>query len=84
MGIITILGLAAAACTTISFLPQAIKTIRTKQTNDLSMGMYSVLSMGVFLWLIYGLLIEDLPIILANGITFAFTATILALIIRYR
>ena len=81
---ITILGLTAAICTTISFLPQAIKTIKTKQTKDLSLGMYSVLTAGVLLWIIYGILIEDLPIILANGITFIFTSTILILIIKYK
>jgi len=84
MELITILGLIAAICTTISFLPQAIKTIKTKQTKGLSLGMYSVLTTGVFLWIVYGLLIGDLPIVLANGITFIFTATILVLIIKYK
>ena len=84
MEINTILGLIAAICTTIAFLPQAIKTIKTKQTKDLSLGMYLVLTTGVLLWIIYGILIGDLPIILANSITFIFTATILILIIKYK
>jgi MtN3 and saliva related transmembrane protein len=84
MEMITILGLVAAICTTISFLPQAIKTIKTKQTKGLSLGMYSVLTTGVFLWIIYGILIGDVPLILANGITFIFTATILFLIIKHK
>lgn len=84
MNLITILGLVAATLTTISFLPQAIKTIKTKQTKDLSLGMYSVLTTGVFLWFLYGILIRDLPIILANGITLIFTAAILFLIIKYK
>jgi MtN3 and saliva related transmembrane protein len=84
MELTTILGLVAATCTTISFLPQAIKTIKTKITKDLSLGMYSVFTTGVFLWLIYGIMIGDLPIILANTITLIFTSTILILIIKYK
>jgi len=84
MNLITILGLIAATCTTISFLPQAIKTIRSKHTKDLSFGMYAVLTTGVFLWFVYGLFIKDIPVILANGITLVFTATILYLIIKYK
>ncbi len=84
MELITLLGLVAATCTTISFLPQAIKTIKTKHTKDLSLGMYTVLTTGVFLWFLYGILIQNLPIILANGITLVFTATILFLIIKYK
>lgn len=82
--LVTFIGLAAAICTTISFLPQAIKTIKTKHTKDLSLGMYAVLTTGISLWLFYGILIKDLPIILANGITLVFTATILFLIIKYK
>ncbi|NMG83576.1 MAG: hypothetical protein GIS02_05155 [Methanosarcinales archaeon] len=84
MNLITILGLIAATCTTISFLPQAIKTIRSKHTKDLSFGMYAVLTIGVFLWFVYGIFIKDIPVILANGITLVFTATILCLIIKYK
>ncbi len=84
MNLITILGLIAATCTTISFLPQAIKTIRSKHTKDLSFGMYAVLTIGVFLWFVYGIFIKDIPVILANGITLIFTATILCLIIKYK
>ncbi|CAD6490243.1 MAG: PQ loop repeat protein [Candidatus Argoarchaeum ethanivorans] len=84
MNLVTILGLVAATCTTISFLPQAIKTIRSKHTKDLSFGMYAVLTIGVFLWFVYGIFIKDIPVILANGITLLFTATILYLIIKYK
>ena len=84
MNLITILGLVAATCTTISFLPQAIKTIRSKHTKDLSFGMYAVLTIGVFLWFVYGIFIKDVPVILANGITLVFTTTILYLIIKYK
>ncbi|MBU0457194.1 MAG: SemiSWEET transporter [Nanoarchaeota archaeon] len=84
MVLVTLLGLLAAACTTISFLPQAIKTIKTKQTKDLSLIMYTILTIGIILWLIYGFFIKDLPIILANGITLIFSVTILILIIKYK
>ena len=81
---ITLLGLVAATLTTASFLPQAIKTIKTRHTKDLSLGMYVLLTTGASLWLIYGILIKDLPIILANGITLIFIITILILIIKYK
>lgn len=81
---ITLLGLVAATLTTASFLPQAMKTIKTRHTKDLSLGMYVLLTTGASLWLIYGILIKDLPIILANGITLIFIITILILIIKYK
>ena len=79
MDITTIIGLLAAAGTTFSYLPQALKTIRSKQTKDLSLGMYVILAIGILLWLIYGLLLQNLPIILANGITIIFVWIILVL-----
>lgn len=84
MDIFTIVGLAAATCTTFSFLPQAVKVIRTKQTKDLSLVMYSVFTLGVFLWLVYGILVKDAPLIIANVITFILAATILIMKIRYK
>jgi MtN3 and saliva related transmembrane protein len=81
---ITVLGLVAAILTTSAFLPQAVKTIKTKHTKDLSLGMYSILTFGIFLWLVYGIFIGDLPIIMANAITLAFCVIILSLIIKYR
>ncbi|MDH5367484.1 MAG: SemiSWEET transporter [Cyclobacteriaceae bacterium] len=84
MGIYTIVGLTAAAFTTFSFLPQAIKVIKTKQTKDLSLVMYSVLTIGLFLWLTYGILVKDIPVIIANLITFIFAAIILIMKIKYK
>jgi len=84
MKITTIIGLVAAFCTTLSFLPQAIKAIRTKHTRDLSLVMYSLFTSGVLLWLIYGILRNDWPVILANAVTLIFAATILFLKIRYK
>lgn len=81
---ITLLGLLAACCTTISFLPQAIRVIITRQTRDISLVMYIIFSAGVLLWLIYGLLTRDLPLIVANAVTFLFSATILIMKLRYK
>ncbi|NTW48462.1 MAG: SemiSWEET transporter [Chlorobiales bacterium] len=84
MSWVTYLGMVAAVCTTASFLPQALKTIRTKNTKDLSLGMYAVLTVGVVLWLVYGLVIRDIPVIAANSVTLFLTMTILVLKIRYK
>ena len=81
---ITVLGMTAAICTTGSFLPQAIKTIRTKRTEGVSVGMYTIFSTGAFLWIIYGIFIRDLPILLANGVTLSFTVIILYFIIKHK
>jgi MtN3 and saliva related transmembrane protein len=66
---VEILGLTAAACTTISFVPQVIKTYKMKSGSGISMGMYLIFLTGVLLWLVYGLIIHNWPIILANIIT---------------
>lgn len=83
MNLTTLIGMTAAICTTVAFVPQAIKTIKSKHTKDLSRGMYTVLSIGVLLWTIYGILIRDLPVILANVVTLIFTSIILILIFKY-
>lgn len=79
---VTILGLLAATLTTIAFVPQVVKTWRTRSTHDISLGMFSLLAAGVFAWLVYGLLIGDLPLVLANGVTFVLASTILYFKIR--
>lgn len=84
MNWVSLLGYLAALCTTISYLPQAIKTIKTRQTKDLSLGMYFLVSIGLLLWFAYGIFIKDLPMILANGITMLFTVTILVLKLKYK
>ena len=84
MEIFTIIGLAAATCTTLAFLPQAIRVIKTRQIKDLSLMMYSVFTLGVFLWLVYGILVKDAPIIIANIITGILAAIILIMKIRYK
>ncbi len=79
-----ILGMVAAAFTTASFLPQAIRIIRTKHTKDISLSMYVIFTTGIFLWLIYGISIRNIPIISANVITFILSFTILILKLRYK
>lgn len=79
----TFIGFGAALLTTIAFLPQAIKTLRTRHTRDISFGMYSLFTLGVTLWLIYGLLLQDWPIILANLVTLCLATTILLLKIKH-
>lgn len=79
----TTLGLVAAACTTIAFAPQALKAWRSRSTADISLSMFLLLVTGIVLWLIYGLLIADIPLIVANGITLCLAGTILALKLRH-
>jgi len=72
------LGYAAASCTTLSFLPQAVLTLRTRDVSGISAGMYSAFTVGVALWLWYGWRLGEWPIIIANAVTLALAATILA------
>ena len=72
------IGYLAATLTTASFLPQAILTIRTKDTESLSLSMYSLFTLGVFCWLIYGIYISDKAIIFANALTLVLAASILS------
>ncbi|KAB8330235.1 hypothetical protein SD80_031020 [Scytonema tolypothrichoides VB-61278] len=81
---ITILGSIAAILTTSSFLPQMLKTWRTKSVKDISFVMLICFNTGIFLWLIYGISLNALPIILANGVTLVFNLIILWLKIKYR
>lgn len=84
MDFVTILGLIAGTFTTIAFLPQLFKTWQSKSAKDVSLGMLMIFSTGVFLWLIYGICLQALPIILANLVTLVFNLIILSLKIRYR
>ncbi|WP_239923731.1 SemiSWEET transporter [Agaribacterium haliotis] len=72
------LGFIAAIATTSSFLPQAIQVLKTRDTASLSLAMYSIFTVGVALWLGYGLVIQDVAMIAANMITFVLAASILA------
>jgi MtN3 and saliva related transmembrane protein len=81
---VTFIGLLAGTLTTIAFIPQLQQTWRTRSANDVSLGMLLTFIIGVFLWLIYGLMLGALPIILANLITLVLTLAILILKVRYR
>lgn len=78
-----IVGLVAAFLTTVAFLPQVIHTLRTRSTEDISLRMYSLYTVGIFLWLVYGLLLRDLPLIASNAVTLLFAGTILTLKLRH-
>ncbi len=82
--IVTIIGLMAAFGTTVSFLPQAIKTIQTKDTSGISLSMYTLFTIGTMLWLIYGLMSNSLPVTIANAVTMLFASIILIYKIRYK
>jgi MtN3 and saliva related transmembrane protein len=77
-----IIGLIAAVCTTFAFIPQVIKVWKTKNTKDLSLRMYSIMFIGIILWLVYGIRINSLSIILANVVTSILVGTILVYIIK--
>ncbi|CCE03428.1 SemiSWEET transporter [Bradyrhizobium sp. STM 3809] len=79
----TIIGLGAAICTTSSFLPQVIKAWRSRSTNDISTGMFVLQTTGNSMWLLYGALISDVPLVVANAITLGLVAAILGLKLRY-
>ena len=74
----------AAFGTTISFLPQAVKTIRTRDTSGISLTMYTFFTIGTLLWLIYGVLSTQWPVAVANAITFVFASTIMVYKIKYK
>ncbi|MGN0244729.1 MAG: SemiSWEET transporter [Lachnospiraceae bacterium] len=78
------IGSIAAVLTTGSFLPQAVKVIKTKDTSGISSMMYMMNVAGIFLWFIYGLIIHDMALIIANGITFVLSSIILICKIRYK
>jgi len=84
MDFTSIIGNIAALLTTISFLPQAIKTIKTKDTGSLSFPMYLLFVTGVSLWLIYGMLNNQMPIIIGNLITLILAGIILGFMVKGR
>jgi MtN3 and saliva related transmembrane protein len=80
---INTIGLLAGLLTTIAFVPQVLKIYRTKSGRDISARMFTMFSIGILLWLYYGVLLQSIPIILANAVTLVLTLAILALKIRY-
>lgn len=82
MHYIDLIGFGAGILTTSSFIPQAYKVFKTKSTRDLSLGMFSVMTCGAILWLIYGFLINNLPTICANLVTVPLSLYILVMKIK--
>jgi MtN3 and saliva related transmembrane protein len=78
------MGYMAAACTTLSFVPQAAKTIRTRDTSGISLWMYVVFTFGIACWFGYGLFLQSWPMIVSNAITFLLSSTILGLKLEHK
>lgn len=77
------IGGTAASLTTAAFIPQAWKIWRTRHTADISLNMYILFTLGVALWLVYGILLESWPIIIANGVTLLLASAVLAMKLKF-
>ncbi len=77
------MGYAAATCTTLSFIPQAVKTIRSRDTSGISLWMYVVFTFGIACWFGYGVFLQSWPMIVSNAITFLLSSTILGLKLKH-
>lgn len=82
MDTISLIGTIAATLTTTSFMPQAAKVIKTRHTHDISLGMYFLMTIGVAVWLVYGIMLEQWPIIISNAIGLIPTSIILFMKLR--
>ena len=80
---VKIVGFAAATCTTLAYAPQFIKVWRTRSTEDISLGMFLVMVLGLVLWLLYGFLSRDTPLVAANAITIVLAGGILFMKLKY-
>ena len=78
------IGFLAAGLTTLSFVPQAWLTFRTRDVSGISLGMYSAFTLGVALWLVYGVLLGAWPLIVANAVTLTLACVILGMKLKYR
>jgi len=81
---ISILGIVAGCCTTGASVPQVLKIIKTRKTRDISLMMYCAVTLGVMLWITYGVLIKNFPVVLANMASFVLVTTILIFKIKYK
>lgn len=82
--LVNYIGYFAAFCTSVAFFPQALKVWRTKSTKDISLNMFIIFTLGVFSWLIYGVLIKDYPLIFANALTLFLSLFILIYKIKFK
>ena len=83
MSTTTVVGFFAGFLTTVSFLPQVVKTWKTRSASDLSLGMFSVFSVGVLFWLVYGFLIQEPPMIIWNSVTLILVLAILVMKLKF-
>lgn len=83
MELVTFIGVVAAILVNVSFIPQFIKSWKTKKTDDISIMMYIVYTSGILLWLIYGIAIKNIPIILSNSVGLFLVLSVLYLKIKY-
>ena len=81
--IVDLLGFSAGFCTTIALLPQVIKTITTKESQDISLPAFTILALGQLLWLIYGIMMLDIPLIAANFISLIMSLIVVILKIKH-
>lgn len=79
-----LVGYAAAILTTLAFIPQTLKSWQTRDLSGVSLGMYSLFTLGVACWLIYGILLDSWPIILANTVTIVLSGVVLVLKLRHK
>jgi MtN3 and saliva related transmembrane protein len=80
---LNVLGFVAGVLTTAAFIPQVLKIWKTRSARDISLGMYTVFTSGVVLWLAYGVALESMPIILANVFTLVLALAVLVMKLRY-
>lgn len=84
MNTIQLLGLAAGSLTTAAFFPQVLKTWKSRSAKDLSLGMFSLFCLGVLLWLVYGIIVKDIPVIAANLLTLVLASMLLFFKSRFK
>ena len=78
------IGIVAAVLTTVSFVPQVWHSFKTRDVSGISLGMYSAFTVGVALWLVYGILLQAWPLIVANGVTLCMAVAILLMKLRFK
>ena len=83
MNWITLVGMVAGICTTLAFVPQVLQVYRSRSAKDISLGMYAIFLSGVVLWLIYGVMIDAKPIIVANAVTMILAGAVLLAKLRF-
>lgn len=83
MTFITLLGLVAGSLTTVAFVPQVIRAWKTKSTKDVSLSMFTILCAGIFMWIVYGIAIGDVPVIVANVVTLCLAGSVIVAKLRF-